>query len=90
MCSCEPCSLLQEGVSRVAGPIPSVGWIDAAKQPSFLQALGLAGPGDAPTCLLLQRSQHRVARMAASFSADAVMHLLTRGNFQPLRVRLTL
>ena len=79
--------LLQEGVGRVAGPIPQVGWVDADSQPSFLRGLGLAGPEDAPTCLLLQRSQQRVARMAASFSADAVAQLLVRGNFQPLRVR---
>ena len=70
----------------MAGPIPQVGWVDADSQPSFLQGLGLSGPDDAPTCLLLQRSQHRIARMAASFSADAVAQLLVRGNFQPLRV----
>ena len=67
---------------------PNVAWVDADTQPSFLRGMGLGGPEDAPTCLLLQhRPKPRVARMAASFSADAVALLLTRGNFQPLQVR---
>ena len=67
------------------GPFPKAGWIDASRQGSFLSQLGLSSQ-DAPTCLLLRQLQpsFQVARMAASFSADAIAAFLTRPDFQPL------
>ena len=76
----------QEGASRLPGPLPKAGWIDASRQATFLAGLGLSIQ-DTPTCLLLRQLKPttQLARMAASFSVDSVAAFISKPNFQLLQ-----